>query len=290
VAYDNWNVCIRRDAVMKKYITLIIITVIILIIALTYYLNIKSTHSESTILVSGNIEVTEIRLSFQVAGKIKQLLVDEGNYVKKGRVLAMLDNDELIKIKEQAQANLEQAQSDYNIREKDYIRYSELLKENAVSLQVKDIAQNNFEVAKAKLDAAKKALELANIRLSFANLASTIDGFVIVKSAEAGEVVQAGTPVFTVADMNDIWLTAYIKETDLGRVCLNQSVDVKTDSYPDKIYKGKISFISEESEFTPKYIQTTEERVKLVYRIKIDVNNQNFELKPGMPAEGCIME
>ena len=90
--------------------------------------------------------------------------------------------------------------------------------------------------------------------------------------------------------MNDIWLTAYITESDLGRVKLNQEVDIKTDSFPDKIYKGRISFISQESEFTPKYIQTPEERVKLVYRIKIDVNNPNFELKPGMPADGYIKE
>ena len=275
---------------MKKYVTIVIITAVILIVSLTYYLDKKSTHSENTIKVSGNIEATETRLSFQVAGMIKQLLVEEGNYVKKGQVLAKLDDDELIKIKEQTQANLEQAQSDYNMREKDYKRYTELLKEDAVSPQDKDVAQNNFEVAKARLDAAKKALELADVKLNYANLTSTVEGFVIVKSAEAGEVIKVGSTVFTVADVNDIWLTAYIKETDLGRVYLNQSVDVKTDSYPEKLYKGKISFISEESEFTPKYIQTTEERVKLVYRIKIDVNNPNFELKPGMPADGYIKE
>jgi HlyD family secretion protein len=275
---------------MKKYVTIVIITAVILIVFLTYYLDKKSTHSKSTIKVSGNIEATETRLSFQVAGMIKQLLVEEGNYVKKGQVLAKLDDDELIKIKEQTQANLEQAQSDYNMREKDYKRYTELLKEDAVSPQDKDVAQNNFEVAKARLDAAKKALELADVRLNYANLTSTVEGFAIVKSAEAGEVIKVGSTVFTVADVNDIWLTAYIKETDLGRVYLNQSVDVKTDSYPEKLYKGKISFISEESEFTPKYIQTTEERVKLVYRIKIDVNNPNFELKPGMPADGYIKE
>jgi HlyD family secretion protein len=275
---------------MKKYVITIILAISIVVCILIYYFNIRNAHSGNAIRVSGNIEATETRLSFQVAGKINQLFVDEGDYIKKGRVLAVLDSNELSDIKEQTQANLEQAQSDYNMREKDYGRYSELLKNDAVSVQEKEIAQNNFEVAKAKLNAAKKALELASIRLNYASLTSPVEGFVIVKSAEAGEVVQAGSPVFTVADMNDIWLTAYIKETDLGRVYLNQDVDVKTDSYPDKVYKGKISFISEESEFTPKYIQTTEERVKLVYRIKIDVNNPNYELKPGMPADGYIRE
>jgi HlyD family secretion protein len=276
---------------MKKHaIVITLASFVILICALIYYFSIRQAHSGDIIKVSGNIEATEVHLSFRVSGRIDRLLVDEGDYIRKEQVVAVLDSNELTKIKEQAEANMEQAQSDYNIREKDYVRYSELLKENAVSVQDKDIAQNNYEVAKAELDVAKKALELANIRLSYANLTSTVEGFVTVKSAEAGEVIQVGAPVFIVADMNDIWLTAYIKEADLGRVHLNQQVDIKTDSYPGKVYKGRISFISEESEFTPKYIQTAEERVKLVYRIKIDIDNPNFELKPGMPADGYIVE
>lgn len=275
---------------MKKYITIIILALSILVCALIYYFNSKNAHSGNTIKVSGNIETTEIRLSFQVAGKIKQLFVDEGDYIRKGQVAAILDSDELTKIKEQAQANLELAQSDYNMRERDYARYSELLKEHAISVQDKDIAQNNFEVAKAKLNAAQKALELASIRLNYASLTSPVEGFVNVKSAEAGEVIQPGSTVFTVADLNDIWLTAYIKENDLGRVKLNQKVDIKTDSYPDEVYEGRVSFVSEEAEFTPKFIQTTEERIKLVYRIKITVNNPGLELKPGMPADGYIKE
>ena len=157
-------------------------------------------------------------------------------------------------------------------------------------MQNNDIAQTNLEVAQAKLLEAQHALELAVIRLNYADLNSPIDGFITVKSADVGEVLQAGSPVFTVVDLNDIWLTAYVDETELGRVRLDQPVDVKIDTYPNKIYKGRISFISEEAEFTPKQIQTTEERAKLVYRIKVDIANVNLELKPGMPADGYIIE
>ena len=157
-------------------------------------------------------------------------------------------------------------------------------------MQNNDIAQTNLEVAQAKLLEAQHALELAVIRLNYADLNSPIDGFITVKSADVGEVLQAGSPVFTVVDLNDIWLTAYVDETELGRVRLDQPVDVKIDTYPNKIYKGHISFISEEAEFTPKQIQTTEERAKLVYRIKVDIANVNLELKPGMPADGYIIE
>ena len=92
----------------------------------------------------------------------------------------------------------------------------------------------------------------------------------------------------TAVDLNDIWVTGYINENDLGRVKLNQEAYVMTDSYKNKKYKGWISFISSQTEFTPKYIQTTEERVKYVYRIKVRVDNSTLDLKPGMPADAYI--
>jgi HlyD family secretion protein len=111
-----------------------------------------------------------------------------------------------------------------------------------------------------------------------------------VKSSLVGEVVKSGTPIFTAVDLADLWVTAYINEKDLGRVKLDQDADVFTDTYPGKKYKGRLSFISSQAEFTPKTIQTTEERVKLVYRVKVKVDNSSLELKPGMPADAFIIE
>jgi HlyD family secretion protein len=274
---------------VKKRIVPVIVIVTAVALAFVYFRE-KNLNSDHTLKVSGNIEATEIRLSFQTPGRLVERLVDEGYSVKKDQVLARLDKDELTKIKEQAQANLSQAQSEYQLQQKQSTRIANLLKDDAVPVQDSDLAQANLEVAQAKLLNAQRSLELAIIRLNYADLKSPIDGFVTVKSADVGEVLQAGSPVFTVVDLNDIWLTAYINETDLGRVKLNQSVDVKTDTYPDRTYKGRISFISQEAEFTPKYIQTTEERVKLVYQIKVDLANPNLELKSGMPADGYIIE
>jgi HlyD family secretion protein len=274
---------------VKKIIVLVIIIAVAAGLAY-FYFHQKNLSSDNTLKVSGNIEATEIRLSFQTPGKIAERLVDEGYTVKKGQVLARLDKDELTKLKEQAQAKLVQAKSDYQLQQKESTRVANLLKDDAVPVQNNDIAQTNLEVAQAKLLEAQHALELAVIRLNYADLNSPIDGFITVKSADVGEVLQAGSPVFTVVNLNDIWLTAYVDETELGRVRLDQPVNVKIDTYPNKIYKGRISFISEEAEFTPKQIQTTEERAKLVYRIKVDIANVNFELKPGMPADGYIIE
>jgi HlyD family secretion protein len=117
---------------------------------------------------------------------------------------------------------------------------------------------------------------------------SPIDGVVMVKSAELGEVLAAGTTVVTIGDIEHPWMRGYVKETDLGKVKLGQKVRLKTDSYPDKDYWGTISFIASEAEFTPKQIQTTEERVKLVYRIKIEVENKSQELKSNMPVDAVV--
>ncbi len=88
--------------------------------------------------------------------------------------------------------------------------------------------------------------------------------------------------------MDHPWMRGYINERDLGRVKIGSRVNVTTDSFPDKIYDGRVSFVSSEAEFTPKQIQTEEERVKLVYRIKVEVDNPNQELKLNMPADGEI--
>ena len=111
----------------------------------------------------------------------------------------------------------------------------------------------------------------------------------LIKSAEEGEYVSPGATVVTIADLDHPWLKGYVDETDLGRVKLGQKVRIRTDTFPNKTYEGKVSFISSEAEFTPKQVQTQKERVKLVYRIKVDVDNPKGELKPGMPADGEIL-
>jgi HlyD family secretion protein len=94
--------------------------------------------------------------------------------------------------------------------------------------------------------------------------------------------------VVTLADLDHIWLRAYIAETDLGRIRWGQDAVVTTDTYPGKQYHGRIAFIASDAEFTPKSVQTYKERVTLVYRIKVDIDNPNHELKPGMPADAHI--
>jgi HlyD family secretion protein len=149
--------------------------------------------------------------------------------------------------------------------------------------------QETIEQALARLQQAKEGLAVAETRLGYATLTSPLAGVVLSKNVEPGEFVAAGTPIVTVGDLENVWLRAYINETDLGRVKVGQQVRVTTDTYPDKRYEGRVSFIAAQAEFTPKSVQTEKERVKLVYRVKVDIRNPNMELKPGMPADAEIL-
>ena len=242
------------------------------------------------IKVSGNIEGNDVRISFRVQGQILNLLADEGSDLRTGQIVARLNTDELTKVQKEAEAQLKTAEFQYKLSLDDYMRYENLYKAGAISAQQRDQYKTAADTNWANVKQMRAQLELANTKLGWADLASPLNGYVLVKSAEEGEVVQVGAPVFTAVDLNNIWVTAYINETDVGKVKLNQKATVKIDSFPHKSYKGWVSFISQQAEFTPKYIQTTTERVKLVYRIKVRVDNSSLELKPGMPADAYIIE
>lgn len=248
----------------------------------------ERSHDGKVIKVSGNIEGDDVRISFRVEGQIEELLTDEGMVVKSGDVVAKLNTDELSKVKAEADAALKKAEFQYELDRIDYVRAENLFEAGAISAQKRDTAKTKMDTDKAAVEQLRAQLELADTRLGFADLAAPLNGCILVKSALAGEVVQIGAPVFTAVDLDNIWVTAYINEKDLGRVKLSQEAYVMTDSYKNKKYKGWVSFISSQTEFTPKYIQTTEERVKYVYRIKVRVDNSSLDLKPGMPADAYI--
>jgi len=145
--------------------------------------------------------------------------------------------------------------------------------------------QEQLVQLRADIDRARAQVGITQSQIDDTIIASPIDGVVLVKSAEPGEVIAAGTTIVRIGDVNHPWLRAYVGETDLGRVKLGTAVNLTTDSYPGKIYHGTVSFIASEAEFTPKQIQTKEERVKLVYRVKVDVDNANHELKNNMPVD-----
>ena len=151
--------------------------------------------------------------------------------------------------------------------------------------------KEDIDQGKARVKQAEAALESARTQLKYATVVSPLTGVVLSKNIEPGEYVAPGTAVVTVGDMENVWLRAYVEEADKGLVKFGQRARITTDTFTGKKrkeYEGRVSFISEEAEFTPKNVQTQKERVKLVYRIKIDIKNPDWELKPGMPADAVI--
>jgi HlyD family secretion protein len=206
------------------------------------------------------------------------------------------------------------AQADLQQKKLDNERAQRLFSKDEVSAQDRDLAETalkraettyqaaqqryneavegsrkeDIAIARANLTEANANLGLSRVNLDYTTLLAPSAGVITVRQSELGEVVSPGTPVVTLADLDHIWLRAYLAETDLGRIRWGQLVTITTDTYPSKQYHGRVSFISSTAEFTPKSVQTNKERVTLVYRIKIDVDNPNHELKPGMPADAHI--
>ncbi|MGA9062389.1 MAG: efflux RND transporter periplasmic adaptor subunit [Terracidiphilus sp.] len=213
-----------------------------------------------------------------------------------------------------AQQTMLDAQADLQEKQIDNEREQKLFAKDEVSAQDRDLAatalkraqavyqeaqeryneavegsrKEDIAIARANLKEAQTDLGLSRVDLGYTVLRAPFAGVITVREAELGEVVSPGTPVVTLADLDHIWLRAYIAEIDLGRIRWGQDATITTDTYPGKKYHGRISFISSSAEFTPKSVQTYTERVTLVYRIKIDIDNPNHELKPGMPADAQI--
>ena len=158
----------------------------------------------------------------------------------------------------------------------------------ALDLVVAGPRAETIEAARARVAQAEAVLKAAQTQFGYTTIRAPVDGVVVLRAAELGELVTPGTPILRVSVIDRPWLRVYVPETDLGRVKLGQKADVISDTYPDRKYPGRVVEIAEQPEFTPKNVQTREERVKLVFGVKIEVENPNRELKPGMPADAVI--
>jgi HlyD family secretion protein len=208
-----------------------------------------------------------------------------------------------------AQQTVESDLADLEFRQQEFDRADMLLKKSAGTVQQRDLtyaalrqstaahqrdvalqnaAERQVELAKAAINSASETLKMSQIVLDYTVLRAPFSGVIQVRQAELGEIMVPGTPVVTLADLDHVWLRAYINETDIGKVRYGETAAVTTDTYPGKAYTGRVSFISGNAEFTPKSVETHAERVTLVYRIRIDLDNPSHELVPGMPADARL--
>jgi len=387
---------------MKKIIPVVII--IAAAAGVAYWSGWFGNGSDGAIRVSGNIEMTEVKVAFKMSGKLAERNYGEGESIEQGAEVARLDQEQLLRQRDQAQAaldgansqlaqlltaiefqqetvegqiassraalgqaeaqlaeleagsraqeiqqaeaRLEETNTEFERAENDWERAQTLMKSDDISQSQYDQFRARYEASRAQVRQTEEAVALvkegprketierarasveqarAGVRLAEAQrlelkrrqqeadarraevdraeaqlavvesqlgdtvATAPVSGVVLSKSAEVGEVLAAGTTVLTIGNVEQPWLRGYISELDLGRVKVGQPVRVTTDSFPNKVYDGRLSFIASEAEFTPKQIQTEEERVKLVYRVKIDIDNPAHELKLNMPADAEIV-
>jgi HlyD family secretion protein len=296
---------------------------------------------EGVIVVSGNVEITDVDVGFTLSGRVLEMLAEEGQEVQKDDKLATLDSAELESVVAQnkavldealaqlddlktgartqeiggAEANVKAVEAELSRAKKDFERANALYKENLVPASQLDAARSAYTAALAKhkqvleqlslvkegptknavqaaefrVEQAKAALQASQERLKNTVIYAPMSGVILKKNVEIGEIVTSGLPIYTIGDLEHPWIKVYVKEARLGLVKLGQQAQITIDSYPDKVYEGTVTFISSEAEFTPKTVQTQEERVKLVFGVKISVQNVNGDLKPGMPADVKIL-
>ncbi len=261
---------------MKKKIIPVIILITVIILSTIYFTFFRYSEDDNNrIAGSGTIEVTEIEISSKIAGRVAELPKAEGEMVAVNDLVVKLDYDELSAQRHSAQANL-------NNSSKNFKRISDLFKTGSVS-------RRDYDNASAAYSIAQAAFDQVNASIDNAVLYSPIAGIILDSNLEIGEMAFPGTPVVTIADLTRSWMYVYVNEVKLGLVKIGQDAEVKIDSFPDKIFTGKVVSISNKAEFTPKTIQTKEERVKLVFAVKISIENASMDLKPGMPADAEII-
>jgi HlyD family secretion protein len=321
----------------------ILLPLIVIGAAVTWYMLRGDDGAPGTLIASGTVEATDADLGFQAPGRVLSIPVREGDAVSAGDELGRLDARELEAALAGATAQLEAADARlaelesgsrpqevataeaavrsavqrYDEARRNAARAETLFDGGAISRQARDQATTAVEVSTAALEQTEEHLALvregprsetiraqravveqaranvarAEATLAYAVITAPFAGLVTQRHREPGEAVMAGAPVLTVLDPDDRWVRIYIREDQIGLVRLGTTAEIVSDTYPDRTYAGEVVFIGSEAEFTPRNVQTAEERIKLVYPVKVRITGDpDFELKPGIPADVTLLD
>ena len=291
---------------------------------------------------TGTIEGTEVRISSQVSGTVSAVSVRQGDKVGPGSPVARIDTSRIALQVEQAESVLEmaeaqlalllkgvrkedieqaeqklrQAQTRLTLAKDNFRRIANLFDQGSATMQQRDEAQTNLEVAearheetmallkrlrkgarneeiaaaRAKVRQSEATLKLAQKSLADCTITSPCSGYVTQLLVEPGELARTGQGIVDITNLDPVYLVVYVRERDLGFIRLQQPADVQIDSFPGRRFNGRVVYISPEAEFTPKNIQLKEDRVKLVYGIKLEIANPKGVFKAGMPADAYIQK
>ena len=279
---------------------------------LIFLLACSNSHHEQT-FGSGTLEATEVLVRSQSVGEILSIHVQEGDQVKTRDIIAQIDTTKLNLQREQLLAGLQEfelniqnvkkavslAKDQFENTDKKYQRVKALYEEKSTTEQQFDdvsvaykaaltqleTTQTNLNALYAKRKQLTFQLDLLETQIDDATINSPISGVVINKYVEEGELANLGTPIVSVADLENMWIRVYLTTKEIGNIKLGASVKLVMDALPEKSFAGTVSWISPKAEFTPKNVQTKEARADLVYAVKVETENKTGELKIGMPGD-----
>ena len=285
----------------------------ILLLAIFVLVSCGEKGKENVISSTATIEAVQVRISPIYQARIKNIPVKEGERVKKGDVLAILDSREFELKKKEVEttrkelfysiASLSRQIEELGVRlkqvEKTYERAKNLYKEKAIPLQKFEETETEYlslqkrlqalkenrSALKAKIESVNQRLELFDYYIDNSEIKAPIDGIVQEIVAREGEVVLPMNTILTLAKMNEVWARMYVEERYLGLIKIGQKAKIKVDSFPNREFSGKVIWVAEEAEFIPKNVQTQSERATLVYAVKVNVDNKESIFKIGMPVE-----
>jgi HlyD family secretion protein len=320
-----------------------LIAAVVAVLAFVTWRLLRGDGATEGIVASGTVEATDADLGFEIAGRVAEIAVREGDPVRSGERLAVLDQTELqaavraarsqaaaaearldeltrgFRTEEvaQARANLRAAESRMAKADEDLSRGETLYQGGAISKEAYDQLTTARDVMLAEAEAARERLllmergprpeqiaaqrasveaaeaEVGRIeaRLTFAEVRAPFDGVVTVRHREPGETVSPGLPVLTIMNPSDRWVRIYVPGDRVGDLHLGDAATIQADADRRRVYEGEIMHIASEAEFTPRNVQTTEERVKLVYEVRVRITGDpEMDLKPGLPADVTVLE
>jgi HlyD family secretion protein len=318
---------------MKKQIA---IPVVLIVLSVGGFFSYKRfVAPPESVTLYGSVDIREAQLAFRVSGRVAEIKVDEGDAVRAGDVLAILDMEPLQNALDaaeatltsilarnsmihsgnrdediaQAKAKMEAAKATLTNAKQQYDRLSALLPSGIVSQDSVDTAQAAMDLAAANFRAAEEQykaigagfrveekaesdgllkqaqanLDVSRLAIRDAMLQAPSDGYILTRTIEKGEMIQAGSPAFSLSLTNPVWVRAYVEEPQLGHFNTGTKVLLYTDSRPEAPYSGTVGFVSPTAEFTPKSVETADLRTALVYRIRIIVDDPDSMLRQGMP-------
>jgi HlyD family secretion protein len=276
--------------VNKKALIIFVAIILALVSGVVYWkTQLASIDHPGSLVLYGNIDIREVRLAFNGNEHVGEIFVEEGDRVNSGQLLARLHTDRLKANRRRLQAEMEAAQAEAHAAKLSYQRIKRLAKQKLASQDDADEAEAKNLVAVAHVMAAEAVLAEIDQELQDAELYAPQAGVIRERIVEPGDFVTPQTPVLTLALTDPVWVRTYLPETHLGQVKPGARAEIRTDSYPDKIYHGWVGYISPTAEFTPKNVETPELRTRLVYQMRVYACNPDNELRLGMPATVTLL-